>query len=85
MQIKLNELIAVNRKASNRLLNLEDLSEDERRALHEFFGRLADKSRQEDSLSESHSLEEVKEIHVEKLKERHRRQQSKRNKRTLLP
>jgi low affinity Fe/Cu permease len=82
MQIKLNELIAVNRKASNRLLNLEDLSEEELRALHKFFGRLADKSRQEDSLSESHSIEEAEEIHVEKLEEKHRRQQSKKAART---
>src|SRR5678815_2280150 len=54
MQIKLNELIAVNRKASNRLLNVEDLSENELRALHEFFSRLADKAKQENDLSESH-------------------------------
>jgi low affinity Fe/Cu permease len=82
MQIKLNELIAVNRKASNRLLNVEDLSENELRALHEFFGRLADKAKQENNLSESHSVEEAEEIHVEKLGEKHRRKQDKKTART---
>ncbi|QJD77258.1 low affinity iron permease family protein [Spirosoma rhododendri] len=82
MQIKLNELIAVNRKASNRLLNLEDLSEDELRALHNFFGRLADKAQQENNLAESHSVEEAEEIHVEKLEEKHRRRQDKKTART---
>ncbi len=79
MQIKLNELIAVNRKASNRLLNVEDLTEAELHALHEFFGRLAEKAKNEDSLSESHSVEEAEEIHEEKLEEKEKRQQRKRS------
>ena len=77
MQIKLNELIAVNRKASNRLLNLEDLNEADLRALHEFFGRLAEKAKQEDSLSESHSIEEAEEIHIEKQADKKQRKQHK--------
>lgn len=82
MQIKLNELLAVNQKASNRLLNIEDLSEAELRALHEFFGRLADKAKKDDSLSESHSIEEAEEIHQQKLAEKaeRRRQKAKENK-----
>src|SRR5690242_6475770 len=35
MQLKLNELVAAVRGASNRLINVEDLSEDEVRALHD--------------------------------------------------
>lgn len=80
MQIKLNELLAVNRKASNRLLNVEDLSEDELRALHDFFGKLADKAKTESNLSISHSIEEAEEIHEEKmedLEERHLTQKKK--------
>ena len=73
MQIKLNELIAVNRKASNRLLNLEDLSETDLRALHKFFGTLADRAKEEASLSESHSIEEAEEIHIEKVADKQRR------------
>lgn len=74
MQIKLNELIAVNRKASNRLLNIEDLSEDELRSLHQFFGKLADKAKSESTLSISHSIEEAEEIHEEKVEEMQERQ-----------
>lgn len=71
MQVKLNELIAVNRKASNRLLNVEDLSEDEIRALHRFFGELAERAKTETSLSISHSIEEAEEIHQEKVENFH--------------
>lgn len=67
MQIKLNELIAVNRKASNRLLNVEDLTEDELHALHKFFGKLEEKAKKEATLSESHSIEEAEEIHEDKV------------------
>jgi low affinity Fe/Cu permease len=69
MQIKLNELLAVNRKASNRLLNVEDLTEAELHALHEFFGRLAERAKAEATLSESHSIEEAEEIHEDKREE----------------
>lgn len=67
MQIKLNELIAVNQKASNRLLNVEDLTEAELHALHRFFGKLAEKAKTEATLNESHSVEEAEDIHDEKV------------------
>ncbi|GAB2557813.1 low affinity iron permease family protein [Spirosoma aerophilum] len=66
MQLKLNELIAVNNKASNRLLNVEDLTEAELRALHRFFGKLVEKAKTEANLSESHSVEEAEDIHTDK-------------------
>jgi low affinity Fe/Cu permease len=67
MQLKLNELIAVNTKASNRLLNVEDLTEAELHALHRFFGQLVERAKTETSLSESHSVEEAEDIHADKL------------------
>lgn len=42
MQIKLDELIASQRGASNRLINVEELSEQEVRALHQRYQRLAE-------------------------------------------
>ncbi|GAB4022143.1 hypothetical protein GCM10028808_69070 [Spirosoma migulaei] len=78
MQIKLNELLAVNRKASNRLLNVEDLTEAELHALHKFFGKLADKAKDEATISESHSVEEAEEIHYDKLEALHERQLARR-------
>lgn len=83
MQIKLNELIAVNRKASNRILNVEDLTEVELHALHKFFGQLAEKAKLEDSLSESHSIEEAEEIHQEKLEEKEKRRHTKKNRKSV--
>src|SRR5262245_60337347 len=41
IQLKLNELIAAVEGASNRLLNIEDLGEEELCQLHEKFARLA--------------------------------------------
>ena len=73
MQIKLNELIAVNTKASNRLLNVEDLTEAELHALHQFFGKLAEKSKTDATLSESHSVEEAEDIHEDKVEAFHQR------------
>lgn len=76
-QIKLNELIATHTEASNRLLNVEDLSEAELRTLHKFFGRLADKARQDTSLTDTHSVDVAEELHQEKqLKTRKRRGRS---------
>ncbi|OIN58207.1 low affinity iron permease family protein [Arsenicibacter rosenii] len=66
IQIKLNELIAATTGASNRLLNVEDLSETELRALHRYFTILSEKAEQDQNLTESHSIEEAEERHHEK-------------------
>src|SRR3569832_1007508 len=57
MQIKLNELVAANDKASNRLINVEDLSEEELRMLESYFRTLADKADREHDIYSSHSME----------------------------
>jgi low affinity Fe/Cu permease len=44
IQIKLDELIRVNKQAHNNLMNLEDMSEHELEALKKAFTRLAEKS-----------------------------------------
>ena len=76
LQIKINELIAVNRKASNRLLNVEDLTEEELNKLHLFFCKLAEDAKTEATLSESHSIEEAEDIHEDKVTALHERQAS---------
>jgi low affinity Fe/Cu permease len=45
MQIKLNEVLAALKGASNRMIDVEDLSEDEVRRLHERYQRLATEAR----------------------------------------
>ena len=42
IQLKLDELIRVNRQARNNLMNLEDMPEEELKRLKDAFGRLAD-------------------------------------------
>ena len=63
MQLKLNELIAVLKGASNQLLNAEDLDEEELRILHEHYARLATLAEKEGTIGESHSIAEADERH----------------------
>jgi low affinity Fe/Cu permease len=67
IQIKLNELVAAVRGASNQLINVEDLSEAEVRALHAHYQKLVELARQERRLTESHSVEEAQGRHEVKL------------------
>jgi low affinity Fe/Cu permease len=65
--LKLNEVIAALEGASNRLIDLEDLSEAELDALHEHFRRLVALARQDRVLTASHSVEEAEARHRGKL------------------
>src|SRR5262245_3999176 len=53
IQLKLNELVAAVRGASNRLINVEDLSEAEVAALHAHYAKLVELARAEGRLTES--------------------------------
>lgn len=68
IQLKLNELIAANENASNRLVDIEDLTEDELEMLKSFFIKLAQQIKKDKSLLTSHSIEEAEEKHTYKLK-----------------
>jgi low affinity Fe/Cu permease len=68
IQMKLNELIACNEKASNRLIDIEDLTEEEIQLLKKFYIKLADKAEKEMDLHSSHSLDEAEENHNLKLR-----------------
>lgn len=59
IHLKLNELIAAMKGASNRLINVEDLTEEEIRVLHEHFGKLVELARHERAMTASHSVEEA--------------------------
>ena len=63
IQLKLNELIACNEKASNRLVDVEDLSEEELLALRKYFTRLAEMTKKDSDIYTSHSIEEADELH----------------------
>ncbi len=59
LQLKLNELIAATKGASNRVLNIEDMTEEELKVLKKFYSKLSDLSEKE-SLGASHSIDEAK-------------------------
>ena len=57
IQIKLNELIASNEKASNRIVDIEDLTEKELDQLHRYYEMLSDYAEQEEDIHQSHSID----------------------------
>ena len=68
IHLKLNELIASLKGPSNRLIDIEDLTEDELETLSSYFRRLSLMAKKETDLSQSHSIEEAEELHVSKYK-----------------
>ncbi len=59
IQLKLNELIAASDGASNRLVDIEDITEDELRALKKYYVKLAALTANEKNILESHSIDEA--------------------------
>jgi low affinity Fe/Cu permease len=70
IQLKLNELVASSRLASNRLIDVEDLTEQELFTLHKYYRELAQMNKADKSMHESHSIEEAQELHKLKQKAR---------------
>jgi low affinity Fe/Cu permease len=66
IHLKLNEIVSAMEGASNRLIDVEDLSEEELRALHGYYRSLVELSRRDASLTRSHSVEEAAASHEEK-------------------
>src|SRR5205814_8379506 len=63
IHLKLNEIVAVIEGASNRLIDVESLSEEELTTLHRYYGELAKLSRHAATVTESHSVEEARQRH----------------------
>ncbi len=59
IQLKLNELVAANEFASNRLLNVEKMTEDELRVIHKYYSRLSDFTKNDETLIQSYSIDET--------------------------
>ena len=66
MQLKLNELIACNERASNRLVVVEDLTQEELEVLKNYYIRLSALARKEVNLHTSHSVDEAEDRHHQK-------------------
>jgi low affinity Fe/Cu permease len=68
IHLKLNELIAANRQASNRLIDIEDLTEDELTALKTFYVKLSELAEKEAEIFTTHSIDEARLNHNAKLR-----------------
>jgi low affinity Fe/Cu permease len=66
LHLKLNELVASLHGPSNRLINAEDLTEEELKTLSKYYQKLAEMAKKEKDLSISHSIEEATELHKTK-------------------
>jgi low affinity Fe/Cu permease len=73
LQLKLNELVAAIEGASNRLINIEDLSEEEISTLHKHYNELSRLAGHDGKLTHSHSIEEAEERHQTKRRLHQRR------------
>lgn len=63
LHLKLNELIVAQKMASNRLVSIEEISEDDLRVLQKFYKQLAELAEKELPVQETHSLTRVNEHH----------------------
>ncbi|TKC10795.1 low affinity iron permease family protein [Pedobacter polaris] len=68
IQLKLNELIAAQEHTSNRMVDIEDLSEDELDQLHKYYVKLAMLAKKESDIHCSHSIDAAEELSTEKAK-----------------
>jgi len=68
LHLKLNELIASNNAASNRLVNIEDLTEEELEVLKKFYIELSCLSKENKDVFSTHSIDEAKQNYHEKKK-----------------
>lgn len=71
IHLKLNELVASLKGPSNRLIDVEDLTEEELVTLSHYYKHLAEMAKKEKDLSVSHSIEEAKELHKTKYHKGH--------------
>jgi low affinity Fe/Cu permease len=66
VHLKLNEIVAAIQGASNRLIDIEDLSEAELLKLHRYYRHLGQMAKRDGDLGQSHSVEEAEALHHRK-------------------
>ncbi|WP_264565115.1 low affinity iron permease family protein [Flavobacterium sp. N3904] len=74
IQLKLNELVASNENSSNRLVDIESMTEEEMIVVQKYYHKLSELSKVE-NIKSSHSIEEAQEHH--NIKNQHRNKNSK--------
>jgi low affinity Fe/Cu permease len=68
LQLKLNELVAAHEFASNRLVDVESLTEEELMIIQAYYRKLRDLTKNEQNLQVSHSIDEAEKMHHRKMK-----------------
>ena len=63
IHLKLNEIVAALEGASNRLIDVEDLTEAEIKTLHTHYQKLVSMAKRDIKLTQSHSVEEAESRH----------------------
>ncbi|MEO5647646.1 MAG: low affinity iron permease family protein [Chitinophagaceae bacterium] len=63
IQLKLNELVAAHEFASNRLVDVENMTEEELKIIQKYYSKLSGFTMQQESLQQSHSIDEAHEKH----------------------
>jgi low affinity Fe/Cu permease len=71
VHLKLNELVAAVHGASNRLIDVEALSETDLMKLHRFYKHLSEMAKRDIDLGQSHSVDEADALHRRKHHEGH--------------
>lgn len=70
IHLKLNELLASHEGTSNRMVNIEDLTEEELDHLYKFYIRLSDLAEKDSDITSTHSIDAATENHRRKTNNR---------------
>ena len=71
IHLKLNELLASHEGTSNRMVSIEDLTEEELDRLYKFYRQLSDLAVKDSDLTATHSIDAAEENHQRKSKRYH--------------
>lgn len=66
IHLKLNELLASHEGTSNRMVNIEDLTEDELDHLYKFYRQLSALAEKENNITRTHSIDAAEKNHQQK-------------------
>lgn len=70
IQLKLNELVASHELASNRLVDVENITEEELKVIQKYYSKLSSLNKAAQSVKESHSIDEAEDNHKNKTQKR---------------
>ncbi|SDE95643.1 Low affinity Fe/Cu permease [Mucilaginibacter pineti] len=73
VHLKLNELLASHEGTSNRMVNIEDLTEEELDHLYKFYIRLSELAQKENDLTQTHSIDAAEANNQQKTKRYHKK------------